>query len=58
MSDFPMLFEPRRMGKLHLPNRIVFPPLATHMATKEVYSANDSFTQKEILHFYQPDIIS
>jgi len=35
MSDFVKLFEPGRIGKLNLKNRIIFPPLATHMATQD-----------------------
>ena len=35
MSEFPKLFESGRIGKLDLKNRILFPPMATHMATVE-----------------------
>lgn len=35
MLAFANLFEPGKIGKLDLKNRIVFPPLATHMATDE-----------------------
>jgi 2,4-dienoyl-CoA reductase-like NADH-dependent reductase (Old Yellow Enzyme family)/NADPH-dependent 2,4-dienoyl-CoA reductase/sulfur reductase-like enzyme len=35
MFQFAKLFEPGRIGKLDLKNRIIFPPMATHMATQE-----------------------
>ena len=35
MPEFPKLFESGRIGKLDLKNRILFPPMATHMATIE-----------------------
>jgi 2,4-dienoyl-CoA reductase-like NADH-dependent reductase (Old Yellow Enzyme family)/thioredoxin reductase len=35
MLEFPNLFEPGRIGKIGLKNRIVFPPMVTHMATSE-----------------------
>jgi 2,4-dienoyl-CoA reductase-like NADH-dependent reductase (Old Yellow Enzyme family)/NADPH-dependent 2,4-dienoyl-CoA reductase/sulfur reductase-like enzyme len=35
MFQFGKLFEPGRIGTLDLKNRIIFPPMATHMATLE-----------------------
>lgn len=35
MLHFPKLFEPGRIGKLELKNRILFPPMVTHLITKE-----------------------
>ncbi len=35
MPEFTRLFEPGKIGKLELKNRIVFAPLVTHMATRE-----------------------
>lgn len=35
MRRFPMLFEPLRIGKMEIKNRIVFPPLVTNMVTEE-----------------------
>jgi 2,4-dienoyl-CoA reductase-like NADH-dependent reductase (Old Yellow Enzyme family)/thioredoxin reductase len=35
MLEFTKLFEPGRIGKIDLKNRIVFPPMVTHMATVE-----------------------
>lgn len=35
MLHFPKLFEPGRIDKLELKNRIIFPPMVTHLITKE-----------------------
>ncbi len=35
MSEFSKLFEPIRIGRMELKNRIVFPPLVTLMTTEE-----------------------
>jgi 2,4-dienoyl-CoA reductase-like NADH-dependent reductase (Old Yellow Enzyme family)/thioredoxin reductase len=35
MTEFPKLFEAGRIGKMDLKNRIIMPPMATHMATNE-----------------------
>lgn len=47
MSGFPNLFSPGRIGKLHLQNRIVFPPMATHMASR------DGDITDQLLHYYR-----
>jgi len=35
MLQFSKLFEPGRIGNLELKNRIIFPPMVTHLVTKE-----------------------
>jgi len=35
VRHFAKLFEPGKIGKMDLKNRIIFPPLATHMASDE-----------------------
>lgn len=46
MRNFAMLFEPIRIGTMELKNRIVFPPLVTHMATVEGH-----ITDRQIDHY-------
>src|SRR3974390_1247761 len=35
MALFSKLFEPGTIGKMELKNRVVYPPMATHMASDE-----------------------
>ena len=35
MTEFPKLFEAGKIGKMDIKNRIIMPPMATHMATDE-----------------------
>jgi 2,4-dienoyl-CoA reductase-like NADH-dependent reductase (Old Yellow Enzyme family)/thioredoxin reductase len=43
---FPKLFEPLKIGKMELKNRIVFPPLVTHMTTAE-----GAITERQIEYY-------
>jgi len=46
MTEFTKLFEPGRMGRMELRNRIIFPPCGTH------YSSLDGFVTDRQLDYY------
>ena len=46
MAQFTKLFEPGKIGKLELKNRIIFPPMVTFYATK------DGFVSEQQLNYY------
>jgi 2,4-dienoyl-CoA reductase-like NADH-dependent reductase (Old Yellow Enzyme family) len=35
MGRFSKLFEPGTIGKMELKNRVIYPPMATHLASDE-----------------------
>ncbi|MFC1858090.1 FAD-dependent oxidoreductase [Thermodesulfobacteriota bacterium] len=44
--QFPLLFEPFRLGSLELKNRIVMPPMVTY------YGSEDGFVTERLKHYY------
>ena len=46
MTEFTKLFEPGKMGRMELRNRIIFPPCGTH------YSSLDGFVTDRLLDYY------
>lgn len=46
MAHFSKLFEPGEIGKLHLKNRIIFPPMITR------YYTADALVSEQMIHYY------
>ena len=46
MPEFKKLFEPGKMGKIEVKNRIIFAPCGTH------YSSLDGFVGDRLLDYY------